>query len=389
MWIEREIADKILSLGRLKKVILLTGPRQTGKSSLLKKLFPKLKYINLDKPSTAYRAEHSGEDFLKELGSPVIIDEIQNAPSLFRHIKYFVDRYRDKKFFLTGSQKFTLMAQASESLAGRVALLDLHSLSLAELKKHFKLKLNQNKLIELMFKGGYPELWSKKLDIEDFFSNYISTYLQKDIRQIINVKNLYDFEKFMTLLASRVSQLLNYNKLAVDVGLSSVTIKTWINALEASNVVFILKPFYKNLGKRLVKSPKIYFTDSGLLCHLIGFRNKEELKNSSLLGRLFENFVLGQILREKGNKGKRPNLFFYRDQWGRELDFVQPVGEKIHLYECKWSANPQTKLKSFSEIESLIGKKNILSQNIFSTTAESYSVDAVKVLSLNNDRLIY
>ena len=380
--------QSFLSLSKSAKVILLTGPRQTGKSSLLKNSFPKVQYISLDKPSTAYRAEHSGEDFLRELPSPVIIDEVQNAPSLFRHIKLFVDQYKNKKFFLTGSQNFTLMAQVSESLAGRVALLDLHSLSLLELKNHFNFKLNQKKLIELMFKGGYPEVWSKNLNIDEFFSNYVGTYIQKDIRQIINVKNLYDFERFMSLLASRVAQLLNYNKMASDIGVSSVTIKSWVNALEPSNVLFVLKPFYKNLGKRLVKSPKVYFTDSGLLCHLIGFRQRDELKNSSLLGSLFENFVLGQILRAAGNKGKKANLFFYRDQWGHELDFIQPVGEKFHLYECKWNANPNVNLKIFSEIESLVGKKNILSKNIFSTVTESYSNKNVRVISLNDEKLI-
>ena len=388
MWIDRDISSKLLSLSKSKKVILLTGPRQTGKSSLLKKIFPKVKYISLDKPSTAYRAEHSGEDFLKELPSPVIIDEVQNAPSLFRHIKLFVDQHKNKKFFLTGSQKFTLMAQVSESLAGRVALLDLHSLSLMEIKNHFKKNVDQKKVLELMFKGGYPEVWSKKLNVDEFFSNYVSTYIQKDIRQIVNVKNLYDFERFMSLLASRVAQLLNYSKMAADIGVSSVTIKSWVNALEASNVLFTLKPFYKNLGKRLVKSPKVYFTDPGLLCHLIGFRQMSELKNSSLLGSLFENFVLGQILRTASNKGKKANLFFYRDQWGHELDFIQPVGEKLHLYECKWSANPNTNLKIFSEIQSLVGKKNILSKNIFSTTTESYSHKNVRVISLNDEKLI-
>ena len=388
MWIDRDISSKLLGLSKSAKVILLTGPRQTGKSSLLKNSFPKVQYISLDKPSTAYRAEHSGEDFLRELPSPVIIDEVQNAPSLFRHIKLFVDQYKNKRFFLTGSQNFTLMAQVSESLAGRVALLDMHSLSLMELKNHFNFKLNQKKLMELMFKGGYPEVWSKNLNIDEFFSNYVSTYIQKDIRQIINVKNLYDFERFMSLLASRVAQLLNYNKMASDIGVSSVTIKSWVNALEASNVLFILKPFYRNLGKRLVKSPKVYFTDSGLLCHLIGFRKMDELKNSSLLGSLFENFVLGQILRAAGNKGKKANLFFYRDQWGHELDFIQPVGEKFHLYECKWNANPNVNLKIFSEMESLVGKKNILSKNIFSTVTESYSNKNVRVISLNDGKLI-
>ena len=386
MWIPRDISSKILDLKKSKKVILLTGPRQTGKSSLLKKLFPKMSYVSLDRPSTAYKAEYSGEEFLKELESPVIIDEVQNAPALFRHIKYFVDQYKDRQFFLTGSQKFVLMAQVSESLAGRVSLLDLHSLSLMELKNYFKFKLDQNKIIEIIFKGGYPEVWREKQDIDDFFSNYINSYIQKDIRQIINVKNLHNFDNFMSLLALRTGQILNYNKLAVDVGVSFTTIKSWVSALETSNVVFILKPFYKNLGKRLIKSPKIYFIDTGLLCHLIGFRNKKELKESSLLGSLFETFVLGQLLRKQGNKGKRPNLFFYRDHWGREVDFVEPVGEKLRLYECKWSSQPDTKLKNFLEIESLIGKKNVLEKNIFSTAKESYFVKDCKVISFNDKK---
>lgn len=276
------------------------------------------------------------------------------------------------------------MAQVSESLAGRMALLDLYSLSLEELKNHFNLELNKKNLIKLMFKGGYPDIWSENLDTDEFFSNYVSTYIQKDIRQIINVKNLYDFERFMGLLASCAGQLLNYNNLAGDVGVSSVTIKSWVNALEASNVLFILKPFYRNLGKRLVKSPKIYFMDTGLLCHLIGFRKMSELENSSLLGNIFENFVLGQMLRKEANKGKKANLFFYRDQWGRELDFIQPVGEKFHLYECKWSEKPNINLSIFSEIESLAGKRNILSKNILSTSMESYNIKGCNVISFND-----
>ena len=384
MWIKREISRKLRELSKKKQVILLTGPRQTGKSSLLKKLFPKIRYISLDRPSTAHKAEHSGEEFLKEFQEPVIIDEIQNAPSLFKHIKYVVDQNRKRQFFLTGSQKFQLMARASESLAGRVVLLELHSLSVTELKNHFQKK--PKSLIELMFKGGYPEVWAGPLSMDDFFSSYISSYIQKDIRQIINVKNLYDFDRFISLLATRAGQLLNYNSLSSDMGVSAGTIKLWMNALEASNIIFILKPFYKNLGKRLIKTPKIYFMDSGLLCYLMGFRSQKELKNSSLLGSLFENFVLSQMIRKESNKAKTANLFFYRDQWGCELDFVRPVGEKLELYECKWAGPRKTNLKAFSEIESLIGKKNIISKNIFYSGEESYHVKDYHVISLTDKK---
>ncbi len=382
MWIKRDISYQIQALSQKKQVILLTGPRQTGKSSLFKRLFPTMKYISLDRPSTAYRAEYSGEEFLKEFSEPVIIDEVQNAPSLFKHIKYIVDQDKKRRFFLTGSQKFQLMAKVSESLAGRVALLELHSLSNTELNQHFQ-KKNTN-LIERIFKGGYPEIWAGPFNVDDFFSNYISTYIQKDIRQIINVRSLYDFERFMGLLASHAGQLLNYNNLSSDLGLSAVTIKSWVSVLEASNIIYILKPFYKNLGKRLIKTPKLYFTDSGLLCHLMGFRHVTELKHSNLLGALFENFVLGQMVRTESNKGKKMNLFFYRDQWGLEVDFVQPVGEKFKLYECKWASQPKTNLKSFAKIESLIGKKKIISKNIFSSAKESYLVKDCQVISLNS-----
>ena len=346
-----------------------------------------MRYISLDRPSTAYRAEHSGEDFLKSIGFPSIIDEIQYAPSLFRHIKHFIDRQTRQKlvFLLTGSQQFHLMAGVAESLAGRVALLNLHSLSASELISHFKWKLNQKKIRSLIFKGGYPEIWSTEQSPDEFFSNYISSYIQRDIRQIIQLKNLHDFDIFMGLLAGRAGQLLNYSKLACDVGVSSPTIKLWVNALEAGNIIFLLKPFYNSFGKRLVKTPKVYFMDTGLLCHLIGFRQEEELQNSNLMGKLFENFVLGQIIKSESGRGKKPNLFFYRDHSGLEIDFVRPVGEKLHLYECKWSEQPDIKLKAFDEIQRLIGKKNILSKNIFSSCIESYSKGNHNVLSLNDN----
>lgn len=345
-----------------------------------------MRYISLDRPSTAYRAKHSAEAFLKSLGHPSIIDEIQYAPSLFRHIKHFVDRQSRQKlvFVLTGSQQFHLMAGVTESLAGRIALLNLHSLSSDELSSHFKWKLDQKKIKHLIFKGGYPEIWSLGQSPDEFFSNYISSYIQRDVRQIIQLKNLHDFDIFMGLLAGRAGQLLNYSKLACEVGVSSPTIKLWINVLEAGNIIFLLKPFYNNFGKRLVKARKVYFTDTGLLCHLIGFRQEEELQNSNLMGKLFENFILGQILKSQSNRGKKPNLFFYRDHSGLEIDFVRPVGEKLHLYECKWSEQPNIKPKTFSEMQHLIGKNNILSRNIFSSCIESYSDGNHNILSLND-----
>lgn len=387
MWIKRDLTNTIKKRLDTKKVILLTGSRQTGKSSLLKKLFPNFSYISLDRPLTAEQAKNSGESFINSLNTPAIIDEVQYAPELFRHLKFFIDAKDHKKtyFILTGSQKFSLMQGVSDSLAGRISLLDLHSLSLNEIQGlTSEVELNQNRLKDLMFKGGYPEIWNESIDPNTFFYDYISTYIQKDIRQIINIKQLAAYERFMTMLALRAGQILNLSSLANETRISATAAKAWLNALEVSNVIYILKPYYKNLGKRLVKSPKVYFLDSGLLCNLMGFKNKEELTHSGLLGHIFENYVFEQMIKTKHNKGERPNYYFYRDHRGLEVDFIEPVGEKLSLFECKWSENPETKLKAFKEIENLIGSENIIKKNILSSSPESYTKNGCRVLSLKD-----
>ena len=366
MWIKREISEYLLSLAEKRPSILLTGARQTGKTSLIKKLFINADYVALDLPNRAKEASLSGESFLGKFNKEVIIDEIQYAPGLFPYLKVSIDEKRDwmGRYLLTGSQKFSLMENVSESLAGRVSVMELHSLSAKEWENHSQKRLDDDDLINWMYKGGYPEIYERNLDIEEFYASYLTTYLERDVRKIINVKDLADFEKFMKLLALRTGQLLNMNSIASEVGVSSTTIKRWVSILEASNIIILLPPYFKNLGKRLVKTPKIYFLDTGLACYLAGFTNSEELFNSSLLGSFFETHCFGQLYRSFCNKGKRPNIYFYRDQWGREVDFVIPVGEKLKLYECKWSENPDTRIIGFKELETLIGKKNILSKNL-------------------------
>jgi len=263
MWIERLHTKKLLDAVKSRPVILLTGLRQAGKSSLLIKLFPDAEYITLDKVIYAQEAEENPSQFLDRFKNQVIIDEVQYAPSLFRELKVRVDsdRANNGKWILTGSQQFTLMGAVSESLAGRVRILLLGTLSAKELNDAGIL----NKQNDLLWKGGFPEIWAKNLNIQDYYEDYIQTYIERDLKQLINVNSLHDFRRFVSLLALRTGQLLNYSELAKDVGVAVNTIKSWVAVLETSGIVILLPPYYNNLGKRLIKTPKVYFCDNGLL----------------------------------------------------------------------------------------------------------------------------
>ncbi len=381
-------------MAKNRPALLLTGCRQSGKTSLLKKLFPDYSYVTLDIPLLAEQAESSGIEFLESREEPLIIDEVQYAPELLRYIKIKIDEDREKmgRFHLTGSQKFSLMEGVTESLAGRITLLDLLSLSSYELEKWIEKPIEGDLLVEMILKGGYPELHARGLEPEQFYSDYLATYLERDVRQLVNVKNLRDFDRFIRLLALRSGQLLSMNSLASDVGVSVHTIKSWISILEISNIIYLLEPYYKNLGKRLVRAPKIYFLDTGLLVYLLGIRTRDELKNSALIGSIFETHTLGQLLRGFYNYGKKPDLFFYRDHHGHEIDFVIPVGEKLKLIECKWSQKPSLPHKTFAQMEKLIGGENILSRDLITpargvftlkyNTRQCDSIDVTPILEI-------
>lgn len=349
MWIERKNADKIRKAIQTRPVVLLTGVRQAGKSSLLKKLLKDTEYVTLDRILLAQEAQENPDAFLSRFKKQVIIDEIQYAPSLFRDLKIKVDEERNTKgkWNLTGSQQFVLMQKVSESLAGRVRILNLHTLSATELNEA---RLLKNKF-DLLWKGGFPEIWAENLDANDFFNDYIQTYLERDLKQIINVSNLRDFWRFLSLLALRTGQLLNYSEISKEVGVAVNTIKAWVNALEISGLIILLPPFYNNLGKRLIKTPKLYFCDNGLAASLLNIRSSEGLKNSLHLGNLWENFVFTEFMKEGFVAGK--NLFFFRDQNGVEIDFVVEKEGKVILVEAKASERPDKKKLNFSKIAPL------------------------------------
>ena len=346
MWIERNNTDKILEAVRTRPVVLLTGVRQAGKSSLLKKLFPEAEYVTLDKILIAAQAQENPEQFLSRFHRQVIIDEIQYAPGLFRDLKVIVDQERDVrgKWILTGSQQFPLMQQVSESLAGRVKIMRLGSLSASELNNSKVL----HKTTDMLWKGGFPEIWAEGLNASEYFDNYIQTYLDRDLKQILNVSNLRDFRRFLSLLAVRVGQLLNFSDLAKDAGVAPNTIKAWVNALEVSGLIYLLPPYFNNLGKRLIKAPKVYFCDNGLITALLNIDSADALERSVHRGSIWENFVFTEMIKNGYVTGK--DLFFYRDQNGVEIDFVTEKSGKTNLIEAKYAERPDRKKLNFRKV---------------------------------------
>jgi hypothetical protein len=366
MWIQRDIGRTLVEIAAQRPVVLLTGSRQAGKTSLLENAFSGHRYVSLDLPAVAEEAEEAGEQFLARHAPPVIVDEVQYAPRLFRALKADVDAHRDEngRFLLTGSQKAQLMQGVSESLAGRVAVVELHSLSLREIERALGRRIEAVDVPGWIWKGGYPELVAKGLPPRRFYADYVATYLERDVRQVLQVRSLRDFDRFLRLCALRSAQLLSMRDLAGDVGVSPNTIRSWLSVLEASNVVALLPPYYRSLGKRLVKTPKLYFLDTGLAAFLCGLDSPEAVRGSALLGPLFETLVLGQIVRAFANRGEPASVCFYRDHYGNEVDFVIPVGEKLHLIEAKWAETPDTAPRGFAEIERLAGRGGVLSKAI-------------------------
>lgn len=365
MWINRSITEKLRHRINSRPALLLTGARQTGKTSLLKREFPEAEYITFDHLIQITAAKEAPEYFLQQFGAQVILDEIQYVPEIFRELKIQIDidRVHYGKWILTGSQQFVLMQNISESLAGRISIMHLETLSARELRLS-----NVADYRNHLWKGGYPEIWSNRgLDISDFFESYIRTYLERDLKEIIDVKNLNDFRRFIRILASRAGQLLNYKNISADVGISDVTVKKWIHALQVGGIIYLLPPYFTNIGKRMIKSPKIYFADHGLLCHLLGIESELDWLNHSYKGNLWENFVMMELLKSY-NLIPGQNLFFYRDQNGVEIDFVIDLKGVLYFIEAKVGENIDKRKLNFNKVLPLFSNKlkteAILAQNI-------------------------
>ncbi len=362
MWFERTVKESIKSAVKSRPVLLVTGARQTGKSSLLQRMFARLEYITLDNIQYAVQAKDNPEYFLNSLKQPVILDEIQYAPELFRYIKILVDKNRTQygQWLLTGSQKFELMQSVGDSLAGRIRIIHLETLSAREIREQ-----SVNNLNDYIWQGGYPELWSNPaLDSSAFFEDYIQTYIERDLRQIINISNLVEFQRFIRICATRVGQLINYRDMAKDVGVSDITIKNWLGALEQSGIIYRLPPFFANIGKRFVKSPKLYFADHGLAAYLLNIHNYKQWQEHLYKGNLWENLVFCELIKT-GQYRPGKNLFFYRDQNGVEMDFLIEQGitkdSSIALIEAKASETISEKKLNFSKIAPLFKDRPVQS----------------------------
>lgn len=377
MWIERDYSAKIKDAVDSKPVVLLTGIRQAGKSSLLRKLLSDAEYITLDRIILAEEAEENPTLFLNRFQKQVIIDEIQYAPSLFRDLKIKVDEDRNARgrWILTGSQQFVLMQHASESLAGRIRILNLGTLTATELNRTTLV----NNRRDFLWKGGFPELWAENLNSEEFYEDYIQTYLERDLRQILNVTNLRDFRRFLSMLAIRTGQLMNYSEISKEVGVAVNTIKAWVSALETSGVIILLPPYYNNLGKRLIKAPKLYFCDNGLIASLLNIASLEALENSIYLGSIWENFVFSEYLKNGFIAGK--DIFFFRDSNGNEIDFIVEKGGKTYLIEAKHTERPNPDRLHLSRIPRLFSREV---DTFLACNVEETGITALKDYSVYN-----
>ena len=312
-------------------VVSVTGPRQSGKTVLAKMAFPKKKYLSLEDPDTILLARSDPRGFLETWPDGMILDEAQYVPELFPYIKTIVDRDpKPGKYIITGSQQFNLMSKITESLAGRTAFLTLLPFSFAELAG-----TGAQEPFDLMLKGFYPPIYDRDISAEDFYSAYIASYVERDLRQIINVKDLGIFRNFLKFCAARTGAVLNLNSLSSDCGLSHNTVRAWISALEISGIIFLLQPYYKNFGKRLIKSPRLYFIDSGLVCRLLGINTREQLFTNPMRGSLFEGFIISELLKNRLNKGKTPGLWYWRENSGTEIDCIFEENGKLHAMEIK------------------------------------------------------
>lgn len=361
--LQRQLQKKLKQLHRYFPVVSLNGPRQSGKSTLLKTTFPKLPYVTMENPDDLRIALQDPRRFLQNYPKGVIIDEAQNAPQLFSYIQGIVDSQPKIKFVLSGSQNFLMNQQISQTLAGRVGVLTLLPFSLLELQKENLIKKGFE---HVSFTGFYPRIYDKKIPAGLFYPSYLQTYVQRDVLQLIKLADVSLFTKFIRLLAGRVGQLVNFSTLASDVGVAVNTIKAWTSVLEASYIILLLKPHHQNFAKRLVQQPKIYFYDTGLLCYLLGIENPKQVDTHFARGQIFENLVILELLKNKLNNGQQSNLYFWRDKNGKEIDCIIETAGKLSPVEIKSS---QTKSLHFFDTvtyyRSLAKQKSIESYVVY------------------------
>lgn len=375
MYIKRHIESVISECLQQFPVLLVTGPRQVGKTTLLQHVCKNFGYITFDDPLVLREAIEETNLFLINNKPPLLIDEVQYAPEIFRYLKIYVDKHKIKgSFALTGSQAFELMKNVSETLAGRMAIVELKGLSLREIygiefyspfipneeymEGRKKCLSNYTNLWETIHRGSMPELQDKSISWDRYYSSYVKTYIEKDVRQIVNISDELKFIKFLTALAVRSGELLNVNAIANEVETSADTIKRWLSILQTSGIIFLLEPYSNNILKRVVKTPKIYFYDSGLVCYLARWTSPDTARTGAQAGNIYENFIVSEILKSHLNAGKTiSSIYYYRDRDQREIDVVIEEDGKLYPIEVKMTANPTKAMgKHFSALDKIPGK---------------------------------
>lgn len=359
MEFNRILSGQLIELSKQFRVVTLLGPRQAGKTTLTKMAFPNYRYVSLENPENRNLAISDPRSFLQQNPPPVIFDEIQRVPELLSWVQEIVDARPDQRgqFILTGSHQPLLQNTISQSLAGRTALLTLLPLSIVEVLAKMT-PPRSDSASDWIHRGFLPEIYRANMDPISTYRAYLQTYVERDVRQIINLKDVLVFERFLRLLAARVGQLVNMNSLASDVGVSSKTIGEWISVLEASFIVFRLTPYFENFGKRVVKAPKLFFTDVGLASYLLNLESAQAIERNSLYGNLFENLVVAELLKSRLNQGRESELYFYRDSHGREVDLLWRSAEKLTPIEIKSSQTYHVEyLKNLTFFSSLTQSK--------------------------------
>lgn len=333
-YIHRAMSEAINEASQYFSVITLTGPRQSGKSTLLRHLFPSLPYMSMENPDIRSEAKIDPRGFLATFINGVIIDEVQHVPDLLSYIQGIVDESPDRKFYLTGSSQFSLLKNVTQSLAGRTAVFELLPLSLDEIARLKK----DDSIDRLLYNGFYPAIWSGKNLPHLLYPNYIKTYLERDVRDLLAIKDLDLFQRFIRLCAARIGSVFVASELSNELGVASNTIASWLSVLQASYIIYMLPPFLSNTRKRLTKSPKIYFTDSGVAAYLLDIDSPQVMNRDKMRGYLFENMVIMNFIKNRFNKGVNGGLYFYRDSNGNEVDLLVKSGSQYCCYEIKSSA---------------------------------------------------
>jgi predicted AAA+ superfamily ATPase len=329
----RQMTKTIETLRKTMPILTILGPRQSGKTTLAKTTFPEKPYVNFEQLDIRMQALEDPNGFLKRYPKGAIFDEIQEVPPILSYLLPFVDEIGENDLFvLTGSHQTKVKEGISQSLAGRTAILKLYPLSLKELDQ------NQRSMEEAILWGGYPRAQNLNFPLTNLFSSYYQTYVERDISSLSRIHNLNQFGLFVRLIAGRIGQLVNLESLGNDVGISASTVKEWLSLLEASHILFRVHPYHENFGKRLIKSHKIYFTDTGLACYLLGIENQEQLQRDPLKGSLFENLIMLELVKTRCNQGLDPNLYFYRDRQGKEVDVIYQKGRELIPIEIKSSS---------------------------------------------------